>query len=116
MSIQPKNLETKVALLLSDIERCSREEAIRKVQNFVVEQLEWKESTFTLDAYDLSQIKSFAVKEMTDFPIQDMRAFGFDASTGGQDEMRTLSWVLGVLGFFRGQQMVPFKINFKRRK
>ena len=103
-------------MLLSDIERCSREEAIRKVQAFVVDQLEWKESTFTLDGYDLTRIKSMAVQEMTDFPIQEMREFGFDASTGGQDELRTLSWVLGVLGFFRGQQMVPFKVNFKRRK
>lgn len=117
MSIKPKNLEEKIGIILDELEKLPRAEASRKLTNFVMNELEWKNSTFVLDEQDLTSIRSFATRSMTDFSMAKMREYGFESSYGvDNDKMRALCWIEATVAFFRGKGMIPFTTDYKNYK
>lgn len=116
MSIKPKNLEEKVGILLDEIERLPRQDALRKLTAFVLNELDWKDTEFILDDYDLSTVRSIACKMMSEFPTHKVREYGFESNYGiDQDKLRALCWIEAVVSFFRGNKLIPFKTSFKSK-
>lgn len=108
-----KNLTEKIYILLNDIKSLNEFESAKRIEAFVKAELDWQHAEHALDDYDLEMIKSVAVKHMTDYPVNELRARGFDYN---QDRLRTLSYLEGCIALLRTKGLIPFTVTHKKRK
>lgn len=106
----PKDLDEKVDLLLNELEQVDRKSAAILIKNFVKSQLDWNEVEHTIDEFDLETVRSYAIKEMTDLPINTLTA---PELTQGRHQ--ALAYMQAFLSHFRSKGLIPFTFKYKKK-
>ena len=106
----PRNLESKISILLEDIQSLSKTEAIRKIEDLVTTEIEFLKKDQYFSAQDLLGLWSNAAQEMTDLDINLIKEFKSDQHT--QQAYCFLSAICGIL---KRKGLIGFQLKYKRK-
>lgn len=103
-----KNLDNKISLILQDCETLSRAELISQLKALVENEIKYHKETHYWGDYELNRIWSIAADRMTRMPMERIK------EVGNQNKQRTLCFLDAVVGELRRNELVNFKIEYKK--
>lgn len=108
----PKNLKSKILIILEEGETLSRLETATRLEQLMQDELNFLHTEHTIGKRDLNEIKSKAVDSWLKV---DPKSFGQEGY-GVSDEMRAWAYVDSVISFLRRKGLITFLLNFDHTK
>ncbi len=109
----PKNLRYKIGLLMDDLEILSKPDAIKKIERFVKDELNFMESEYEFGVSDLVQMRSSAIQRFSDLESERIQIGRYGG--GSSSEKRTLAYLEAAIGLLRSKELISFRVKFKNK-
>jgi len=109
----PKNLTEKISLLLDDSKDLQRYELIRVIEKLIMEELHMLSIAHKIDAYDLTLVKSNAIKMYVDSSF-DEEKYGRSIAQD-HDMKRAYCYVAAVIALLRGKGLINFTLEYDKK-
>ena len=106
----PKNLKNKINNLLEDIRTLSKEQAIRRVEQLIHDEIEFINTEHELWAADLCEIGSIAKGEYQRLGVNELRALG------SEENVVWFCRTNAVIKYLRTKGYINFTVNYMSKK
>lgn len=103
---EPKDLTYRLGNVLDQLEGLEREDALKILKNYVLQELNWFKATRVVDQYDLTLISNYAKKSMTDFPSELLNNPKMD-----HDRLKALAYLRATELFLNSKELIPFDLK-----
>lgn len=106
-----RNLREKIAAVVQDVYDLRQDSAVTKIENLIKDELQLRDQERDITYYDLTYIKSLAVKEFTDMNMTEPT---LGKLTGDQEMIRILCLLNALNSFMRSKGLTPVIFKYKK--
>lgn len=109
--MMPRNLRSKIRYLLEDTQTMTKGEVLDRIEQFVLSEINFVETTHMVTLKDVELIRSLATTNIVNVQLGLSQERSMEL-----EQLRTWAFIEATIQFLRGLDLIKFKLSYKDKE